>query len=116
MEMSIIAFTLKMIAGSLVIRYKCEMSFNSSPTHRNFHLKSPTKKLALAKTNQHSTTNFFKKKPSIYLRVTLLAMAYSFRTVFCLHECSHPKPQIVQLHVQHKEFSLINKSLFIFSQ
>lgn len=62
MEMSIIAFTLKMIAGSLVIRYKCEMSFNSSPTHRNFHLKSPTKKLALAKTNQHSTTNFKKKK------------------------------------------------------
>ena len=38
------------------------MSFNSSPTHRNFHLKSPTKKLALAKTNQHSTTNFLKKK------------------------------------------------------
>lgn len=62
MEMSIIAFTLKMIAGSLLIRYKCEMSFNSSPTHRNFHLKSPTKKLALAKTNQHSTTNLKKKK------------------------------------------------------
>ena len=85
MEMSIIAFTLKMIAGSLPIRYKCEMSSNSSPTHRNFHLKSPTKKLALAKTNQHSTTNL-KKKPSIYLRVTLLAMAHSFETVFCLHE------------------------------
>lgn len=66
MEMSIIAFTLKMIAGSLPIRYKCEMSSNSSPTHRNFHLKSPTKKLALAKTNQHSTTNLKKKTLDIF--------------------------------------------------